>query len=101
MKEYGDKVSKEERENIEKALKATKEALAGSDLEKIKQTQEELIKASHRLAEEVYKEAAKKREAKPEEEKETKKEEKKKEKGKEDIIEAEYEEKDEGEEKKN
>jgi len=101
LKEYGDKVSQEERENIEKALKATKEALAGSDLEKIKQTQEELTKASHRLAEEVYKEAAKKREARPEEEKETKKEEKKKEKGKEDIIEAEYEEKDEGEEKKN
>ncbi len=103
LKEYGDKVSQEEREKIEKALKAAKEALAGKDLEKIKQTQEELTKASHRLAEEVYKEAAKKREAKPGEEKETKKEEKKEEKKKEkeDVIEAEYEEKDEGEEKKN
>ncbi len=97
LKEYGDKVSKEEKEKIEKALKAAKEALAGSDLEKIKETQEELTKASHRLAEEVYKEAAKKREAKPEEEKEEKKEEKKK---KEDVIEAEYEEKDEDGEKK-
>jgi molecular chaperone DnaK len=102
LKEYGDKVSKEEREKIEKALKAAKEALAGSDLEKIKKTQEELSQASHRLAEEVYREAAKKREAKPGEEKETKKEEKKEEKKKEkeDVIEAEYEEKDEGEEKK-
>lgn len=103
LKEYGDKVSPEEREKIEKTLKAAKEALAGSDLEKIKKTQEELSKASHKLAEEVYKEAAKKREAKPQEEKETKKEEKKEEKKKEkeDVIEAEYKEKDEGEEKKN
>ncbi|MFB0526569.1 MAG: molecular chaperone DnaK [bacterium] len=103
LKEYGDKVSKEEKEKIEKALKAAKDALAGSDPEKIKKTQEELSQASHRLAEAVYKEAAKKREAKPEEEKETKKEEKKEEKKKEkeDVIEAEYEEKDEGEEKKN
>jgi len=104
LKEYGDKVSKEEREKIEKALNDAKEALAGKDIEKIKQTQEELTKASHRLAEEVYKEAAKRREAKHEEEKETKGEEKKeekKEKKKEDVIEAEYEEKDEGEEKKN
>ena len=102
LKEYGDKVSPEEREKIEKTLKAAKEALAGSDLEKIKKTQEELSRASHKLAEEVYKEAAKKREAKPGEEKETKKEEKKEEKKKEkeDVIEAEYEEKDEGEEKK-
>jgi len=102
LKEYGDKVSKEEREKIEKALKEAKEALAGKDLEKIKQTQEDLTKASHRLAEEVYREAAKRREAKPEEEKETKEEGKKegKKKEKEDVIEAEYEEKDEGEEKK-
>ncbi len=100
LKEYGDKVSQEEREKIEKTLKAAKEALAGNDLEKIKKTQEELNQASHKLAEEVYKEAAKKREAKPKEEKETKKEEKKEEKKKEDVIEAEYKEKDEGEEKK-
>ena len=103
LKEYGDKVSQEEKEKIEKALKAAKEALAGSDLEKIKKTQEELSQASHRLAEEIYREAAKKTEAKPGEEKETKKEEKKEEKKKEkeDVIEAEYEEKDEGEDKKN
>jgi len=104
LKEYGDKVSKEEKEKIEKALKDAKDALAGKDIERIKQTREELTRASHRLAEEVYKEAAKKREAKPEEGKETKgegKKEEKKEKKKEDVIEAEYEEKDEGEEKKN
>jgi molecular chaperone DnaK len=99
LKEYGDKVSKEEKEKIEKALKEAKEALAGKDLEKIKETQEDLTKASHRLAEEVYKEAAKKREAKPGEEKETKTREEKEGKKKENVIEAEYEEKDEGENK--
>jgi len=98
LKEHGDKVSKEERDKIEKALKDAKEALSGQDMDKIRQTKEELTRTSHKLAEEIYREAAKKREAKPEEEKEAKKEGKKKEK--EDIIEAEYEEKDEGEEKK-
>jgi molecular chaperone DnaK len=99
LKEYGDKVSKEEKEKIEKALKEAKEALAGKDLEKIKETREDLTKASHRLAEEVYKEAAKKRETKPGEEKETKTREEKEGKKKENVIEAEYEEKDEEEEK--
>jgi len=100
LKEYGDNVSKEDKENIEKALRAAKEALAGSDVEKIKETRDELTRASHRLAEEVYKQTAKKREAKPGEEKEKKEKEEKGEKKKEDVIEAEYEEKDEGEEKK-
>jgi molecular chaperone DnaK len=57
LKDYGDKVSQEERMAIERALTDAKEALKGSDLEKIKKTKEDLLKASHKLAEEMYKAA--------------------------------------------
>jgi len=57
LKDYGDKVSQEERMAIERALTDAKEALKGTDLAKIKQTKEDLMKASHKLAEEMYKSA--------------------------------------------
>jgi len=60
LKDYGDKISKDEKENIEKKLKETKEAIQAKDVNKIKTLQEELAKASHKLAEHVYKEAQKK-----------------------------------------
>ncbi|MCP4650675.1 MAG: molecular chaperone DnaK [PVC group bacterium] len=55
LKDYGDKVSAEEKEAIEKKTAELKEALKGTDIEAIKKTQEELGKASHKLAEAVYK----------------------------------------------
>jgi molecular chaperone DnaK len=55
LKDYGDKVSQDERMNIERALNDAKEALKGADLARIKQAKEELLKASHKLAEEMYK----------------------------------------------
>ncbi|HNF58599.1 MAG TPA: molecular chaperone DnaK [Elusimicrobiota bacterium] len=58
LKEYGDKVSQEERMAIERALTDAKEALKGGDLAKIKKTKEDLLKASHKLAEEMYKAAS-------------------------------------------
>jgi molecular chaperone DnaK len=60
LKEAGDKVSKEEKEKIEKAVAAVREALKGEDLEKIKSSKDELLKASHKLAEEMYKAASQK-----------------------------------------
>ncbi len=60
LKEQGDKIAKEEKESIEKAAAAVKEALKGEDLEKIKSTKDELLKASHKLAEQMYKAAAEK-----------------------------------------
>ena len=63
LKDYGDKVSAKEKEDIEKKLKETREAIKSKDIANIKKTQEELTKASHKLAEEVYKEAQKKQAA--------------------------------------
>jgi len=57
LKDFGDKVSQEDRLNIERKLTDLKEALKGSDAEKIKKSMEELGQASHKLAEEVYKQA--------------------------------------------
>jgi len=55
LKEFGDKVSASDRANIEQNINALKEALKGENVEQIKKGTEELIQASHKLAEEVYK----------------------------------------------
>ncbi len=58
LKDYGDKVSQEERMAIDRALSDAKEALKGSDIDRIKRAKEDLLKASHKLAEEMYKSAS-------------------------------------------
>jgi len=63
LKEAGDKIAKEDKDAIEKASANVKEALKGEDLEKIKSAKEELLKASHKLAEQMYKAAADKQKA--------------------------------------
>jgi molecular chaperone DnaK len=63
LKEHGEKITQEERLKIEQALSDTKEALKGTDVEKIKQAKETLLNASHKLAEQIYQEAAAKAKA--------------------------------------
>ncbi|MBI4051457.1 MAG: molecular chaperone DnaK [Elusimicrobia bacterium] len=60
LKDYGDKVSQEERLSIERASAELKEALKGEDMDKINRAKEDLIKVSHKLAEMIYKEASQK-----------------------------------------
>jgi len=57
LKEYGDKGSPGEKENIENAMKELRKAMEGSDLEAIKQKTETLKQASYKLSEELYKNA--------------------------------------------
>nr|MBU1327601.1 molecular chaperone DnaK [Candidatus Omnitrophota bacterium] len=64
LKDFGDKVSQDDRLNIERKLTDLKEALKGTDAEKIKKSMEELTQVAHKLAEEVYKQAQAKQ-AKP------------------------------------
>jgi len=60
LRDHGDKVSQEERTNIERGVSDLKEALKGDDIERINKAKEALLTASHKLAEEIYKaEAAK------------------------------------------
>lgn len=58
LKELGDKVDAQERSTIEAAIEEVKEALKGSDVERIKGAVEALIQSSHKLAEAVYAQAA-------------------------------------------
>ncbi len=58
LKELGDKISSSDKENIQKKADELKEALKGKDSSRIKAAMEELTKASHKLAEEVYKQTA-------------------------------------------
>ncbi|MFH1478634.1 MAG: molecular chaperone DnaK [Candidatus Omnitrophota bacterium] len=57
LKDYGDKVSQDEKLDIERKLNDLKELLKGDDTEKIKKAMEGLSKSAHKLAEEVYKAA--------------------------------------------
>jgi molecular chaperone DnaK len=60
LRDHGDKVSQEDRTNIERGVSDLKEALKGDDTERINKAKEALVKSSHKLAEEIYKaEAAK------------------------------------------
>ena len=58
LKELADKISASDKENIQKKADELKEALKGKDSSRIKAAIEELTKASHKLAEEVYKQTA-------------------------------------------
>ena len=51
LSDHGDKVPAEDKQAIEAALNEAREALKSDDLERIKKAQEELTKASHKLAE--------------------------------------------------
>ena len=59
LKELGDKVSQSDRLAIEQALGELKEAIKSDDAGRITQRSEALMKASHKLAEEVYKQSRK------------------------------------------
>ena len=58
LKDYGDKVSQAERADIEAKLNDLRSAIKEKNLDRIKKATEDLTKASHKLAEEVYKQGA-------------------------------------------
>jgi molecular chaperone DnaK len=57
IKDFGDKISEEEKKEIEEAIEKTKKALEGDSKEEIEKAMEELARKSHKLAEEAYKKA--------------------------------------------
>jgi len=54
LKDYGEKVSAEDRSAIETAMESLKEALKGEDVERIKTLSQELEQASYKMAEAMY-----------------------------------------------
>ena len=63
LKDFGDKVSQEERGNIEVKLNDLKAAIKDKHIDRMKKGMEELTKASHKLAEEIYKQSAAKQQS--------------------------------------
>jgi len=57
LKDHADKLPPEDKSNIENALSKTKKALEGSDMDAIKQATDELMQASHKLAQIMYDQA--------------------------------------------
>lgn len=55
LKEFGDKVSSADRADIESRLNELKQAIKDKNITSVKRGTEELTKAAHKLAEEVYK----------------------------------------------
>ncbi|MDP1853518.1 MAG: molecular chaperone DnaK [Candidatus Omnitrophota bacterium] len=99
VKEFGEKVSSNERAEIESRLNELKAAIKDKNTDAIKKGMDNLTKASHKLAEEIYKQASSKNA--PHGQKTEEPEEKKSDKGgsssgvkDEDIIDAEYKEED-------
>ncbi len=58
MADLGDKVSDEDKERIEKTITDLREALTGSDVDRIKSLTEQLEQASHALAQQMYSQQA-------------------------------------------
>ena len=63
LKEYGDKVSSDEKSKIETALEDLKKKIESGNVEEIKAAMETLTQASHKIAEKMYQEAAKNQQA--------------------------------------
>jgi len=55
LKDYGDKISAQDKESVEKELANLKEVIKTADVVKVKAAMESLQKVSHKLAEEMYK----------------------------------------------
>ena len=100
LKDYGDKVSQTERADIEAKANDLKSAVKDKNIERIKKGMEELTKVSHKLAEEIYKQAAAKQQktqdpqAAPDGQQDASGEPNQEAKKDEDIIDAEYKEED-------
>ncbi len=57
LKEQADKISDDEKKNVEDVIVKLKDAIKGESIETINSAKEEMIKASHKIAEEMYKQA--------------------------------------------
>jgi len=66
VKEFGEKIDAADREKIEQAITRVKKAIEGDDINEIKNAQEALTNASHKLAEAMYAKTSAQQQAGPE-----------------------------------
>jgi molecular chaperone DnaK len=94
LKEHSDKVSEDEKKNIEEKIEKVKQTAKGENADEINHSIEELMQASHKIAEQIYKQTAGAQQqaaGQQEPPKEEKKEEKSEDKGKDGAVDADYE----------
>ncbi|MGB2782560.1 MAG: molecular chaperone DnaK [Atribacterota bacterium] len=93
LKESGDKVSEDEKNNITENIKDLRKALEEDDADKIKSNVEKLTTSSHKLAEEIYKKASAQTQQQEtaEESKKSNQSETGEKKGEEKVVDADYE----------
>lgn len=99
LKDYGDKISQSERANIEAKINDLKTAVKDKNINMIKKGMEDLTKAAHKLAEEIYKNTSQKSQAQGKAQEDAgpqagPSQEEPKEEKKEDIIDADFKEED-------
>lgn len=90
LKEYGDKISEDERKNIEASIANLKEKMKQDDKSAIEKASEELLKTSQKLGEAVYREAQAKAQQQAQTQTQTQTQTEQPKEKKEDIIEGEY-----------
>ena len=83
LRDYGDKISQKERGEVETAANDLKQAIKDKNLERVKKFMDELTRASHKLAEAIYRQTS---------QTETTEKSKAGEGAKENVVDAEYEE---------
>ena len=87
IKDLGDKVSKDDKEEAEKLIEKTRKAIEKEDVEKIKEAKDKLLEKANQFASKVYEEAAKNNQT------ESSSEETKDDKKDDNVVDADYEEK--------
>jgi len=58
LRDYGDKITQKERADIESAVNDVKQAIKDKNIDRLKTKMEDLSKASHKLAEAIYRQTA-------------------------------------------
>jgi molecular chaperone DnaK len=93
LRDYGDKISSDEKKNIEDKIEKVKQTMKGESADEINRSLDELMQASHKIAEQMYKQTgAQQQQGTPQEPpKEEKKDEGGKGKGKDGAVDADFE----------
>jgi molecular chaperone DnaK len=91
LRDYGDKVSADEKKKIEEEVEKVKSAMGSENAEEINRAMDNLMRASHKIAEEMYKQTAQQQTQSQASSQEPPKEEKKEDKGKDGAVDADFE----------
>jgi molecular chaperone DnaK len=91
LRDYGDKVSADEKKKIEEEMEKVKNVMGSESIEEINRAMDNLMRASHKIAEEMYKQSGQQQTQSQASSQEPPKEEKKEDKGKDGAVDADFE----------